>query len=281
MLVTVYITTYNRRKLLERAINSVLNQTHSPIELIVADDGSTDGSQEYLTAMHKQGILTAILNTTGRSKGACYGRNRAISTAKGEFISGLDDDDYFEPWRIETFIKKWQEYTVNKKVFSALFDSVVEHRKSGPVACYDTGVATYQKLRKGNVVGNQVFTKTSYLKAVGGFDEQMPALQDWDTWLRLSNQYGDILNVKTRSYIQIQNHQGERITGKPADKIRFAFNRLMNKLQPLTRSEESHLLSTMYGGYPQIDIRISELFKIFMGGHFRKVAQVVKRTLLK
>ncbi|AGQ01523.1 glycosyltransferase [Alteromonas mediterranea] len=281
MLVTVYITTYNRRKLLERAINSVLNQTHSPIELIVADDGSTDGSQEYLTEMHEQGILTAILNTTGKSKGACYGRNRAISMAKGEFISGLDDDDYFEPWRIETFIKKWQEYTVNINVFSALFDSVVEHRKSGPVACYDTGVATYQKLRKGNVVGNQVFTKTSYLKAVGGFDEQMPALQDWDTWLRLSNQYGDILNVNTRSYIQIQNHEGERITGKPADKIRFAFNRLMNKLQPLTRSEESHLLATMYSGYPQIDIRISELFKIFMGGHFRKVAQVVKRTLLK
>jgi|TARA_A200000159_G_scaffold69714_1_gene64718 glycosyltransferase involved in cell wall biosynthesis len=277
----VYITTYNRRKLLERAINSVLNQTHSPIELIVADDGSTDGSQEYLTEMHEQGILTAILNTTGKSKGACYGRNRAISMAKGEFISGLDDDDYFEPWRIETFIKKWQEYTVNINVFSALFDSVVEHRKSGPVACYDTGVATYQKLRKGNVVGNQVFTKTSYLKAVGGFDEQMPALQDWDTWLRLSNQYGDILNVNTRSYIQIQNHEGERITGKPADKIRFAFNRLMNKLQPLTRSEESHLLATMYSGYPQIDIRISELFKIFMGGHFRKVAQVVKRTLLK
>jgi len=281
LLVTVYITTYNRRKLLERAINSVLNQTHSPIELIVADDGSTDGSQEYLTEMHEQGILTAILNTTGKSKGACYGRNRAISMAKGEFISGLDDDDYFEPWRIETFIKKWQEYTVNINVFSALFDSVVEHRKSGPVACYDTGVATYQKLRKGNVVGNQVFTKTSYLKAVGGFDEQMPALQDWDTWLRLSNQYGDILNVNTRSYIQIQNHEGERITGKPADKIRFAFNRLMNKLQPLTRSEESHLLATMYSGYPQIDIRISELFKIFMGGHFRKVAQVVKRTLLK
>jgi len=277
----VYITTYNRRKLLERAINSVLNQTHSPIELIVADDGSTDGSQEYLTEMHEQGILTAILNTTGKSKGACYGRNRAISMAKGEFISGLDDDDYFEPWRIETFIKKWQEYTVNINVFSALFDSVVEHRKSGPVACYDTGVATYQKLRKGNVVGNQVFTKTSYLKAVGGFDEQMPALQDWDTWLRLYNKDGDILNVNTRSYIQIQNHEGERITGKPADKIRFAFNRLMNKLQPLTRSEESHLLATMYSGYPQIDIRISELFKIFMGGHFRKVAQVVKRTLLK
>ncbi|AGP77745.1 glycosyl transferase [Alteromonas mediterranea 615] len=58
--------------LLERAIESVLNQTHLSIHLIVADDGSTDGSQEYLTEMHEQDILTAILNTTGKSKGACY-----------------------------------------------------------------------------------------------------------------------------------------------------------------------------------------------------------------
>lgn len=281
MLVTVYITTYNRRELVERAINSVLAQNYSHIEIIVADDGSKDGTQDYLASLQSDGIVTVLSNTSGESKGACYGRNRAISIARGEYITGLDDDDYFEPWRIESFINKWNEYTADKKGFSALFDSVVEHRKSGPVACYDTKVATYRNLRKGNIVGNQVFTKTSYLKAIGGFDEKMPALQDWDTWLRLSNQYGDILNINSRSYIQIQNHQGERITGKPADKIRFAFNRLMNKLQPLTRSEESHLLATMYSGYPQIDTKISELFKIFIGGHFRKVAQVGKRTLLK
>ena len=94
MLVTVYITTYNRREFLERAINSVLNQTHTNLELIVADDGSSDGSQQYLQELQNKGVLTAVLNTTGTSKGACYGRNKAINLAKGEFITGLDDDDY-------------------------------------------------------------------------------------------------------------------------------------------------------------------------------------------
>ncbi|WP_420935765.1 glycosyltransferase [Alteromonas sp. A081] len=281
MLVTVYITTYNRREFLDRAINSVLDQTYSPIQIIVADDGSTDGSQEYLAALQNDDVVTAILNTSGKSRGACYGRNRAIELAQGEFITGLDDDDYFEPWRVETFLNKWHEFSASKKQFSALFDSVVEHRKSGKVACYDTKVVTYEGLRKGNLVGNQVFTRTSDLRAIEGFDEEMPALQDWDTWLRLSKYKGDILNINSRSYIQIQDHGSDRITGKPGSKIRFAFTRLMSKLEPLSFSEESHLLSTMYGGYPQVDIRPSELFKIFLGGHFRKVAQVIKRTLLK
>lgn len=281
MLVTVYITTYNRRKLLERAISSVLAQTYSPIQIIVADDGSTDGSQEYLSKLQNDGVLTAVLNTSGKSKGACYGRNKAIALARGEFVTGLDDDDYFQPWRIKTFVNKWAEFTDAGKLFSGLFDSVVEHRKTGKVACYDTNVVTYEGLRKRNLVGNQVFARTDDLRAIDGFDEKMPALQDWDTWLRLSKFKGDILNINSRSYIQIQDHDGERITSKPADKIRFAFSRLMSKLQPLTRSEESHLLSTMYGGYPQVDNKVSELWKVFLGGHFRRVAQVIKRTLLK
>ena len=126
MLVSVYITTYNRRELVERAINSVMAQNYSHIEIIVADDGSTDGTQDYLASLQSDGIVTALFNSSGESKGACYGRNRAIAIAQGEYITGLDDDDYFEPWRIESFINKWNEYTDDKKVFSALFDSVVE-----------------------------------------------------------------------------------------------------------------------------------------------------------
>lgn len=281
MLVTVYITTYNRREFLERAIASVLNQTYSPIEIIVADDGSKDGSQEYLATLHKGGILKAVLNKSGKSRGACYGRNRAIELAQGEFITGLDDDDYFEPWRIDTFVSKWFEFTRSKKQFSALFDSVVEYRKSGKVACYDTEIVSYERLRKGNLVGNQIFARASDFRAIEGFDEEMPALQDWDTWLRMSKYKGNILNINSRSYIQIQDHDSDRITGKPGKKIRFAFARLMNKLEPLTFSEESKLLSVMYGGYPQVDSKAFELVKVLLGGHIKVVARVIKKALFK
>jgi len=278
LLVTVYITTYNRREFLERAINSVLNQTYKQIEIIVADDGSSDGSQEYLESLEKAGVLSAILNKTGKSKGACFGRNKAIEQAKGKFITGLDDDDYFETWRLAEFVEHWQLYTQQNRVFSALFDSVVEHRKDGKVACYDTPVVQYQILRTGNFVGNQVFTLTENLRAIEGFDILMPALQDWDTWLRLSEKFGDILNINSLSYIQIQDHGGTRITDKPASKIRFAFERLMNKLHPLTKAEEGRLLYTMYG-YHQMNNKPSELMKILYSGYFRRIAQVIKRTI--
>ena len=109
----------------------------------------------------------------------------------------------------------------------------------------------------------------------------MPALQDWDTWLRMSKYKGNILNINSRSYIQIQDHDSDRITGKPGKKIRFAFARLMNKLEPLTFSEESKLLSVMYGGYPQVDSKAFELVKVLLGGHIKVVARVIKKALFK
>ncbi|MFW8592240.1 glycosyltransferase [Glaciecola sp. 2405UD65-10] len=280
MLVTVYITTYNRREFLERAINSVLNQTHTNLELIVADDGSTDGSQQYLQELQNNGVLTAVLNTTGASRGACFGRNKAIELAKGEFITGLDDDDYFEPWRVAKFIERWQALTHEQVTFSALFDSVVEHRKDGKVACYDTPVVSYQTLRTGNFVGNQVFSTTARFREVNGFDEKMPALQDWDTWLRLSDKFGDMVNINTCSYIQIQDHGGTRITDKPVEKIRYAFERIMGKLAPLTFKEKSRLLFIMYG-YHQMNIKFNEVVYLILGGHVRRLAQAVKRALLR
>lgn len=280
MLVTVYITTYNRKDLLARAIESVQEQTYQSIEIIVADDGSTDGTQEYLLALEKQGVLTAILNTTGESRGACYGRNRAIELAKGKFITGLDDDDYFETWRVGKFIEVWEKNTQIGLVFSALFDCIVEHRIDGKVVCCDNPRVSYQQLRTSNLVGNQVFTLTSNLREIEGFDEKMPALQDWDTWLRLSAVKGDVVNINSNSYIVIQDHGGVRITDKPAPKIRYAFERLMTKLAPLSFSEKAQLLNTMYG-YSQMNNKLSELVILVLGGHFRRFAQVMKRTLIK
>lgn len=277
--VTVYITTFNRLALLKRAIESVLNQSHQNIELIVADDGSTDGTQEYLRQQQEHAKLIAICNDGG-SKGACYGRNRAIEMAQGRFITGLDDDDYFEPWRIQTFLLKWQEFEVSGIQFSALFDSVIEHRKYGKVHCYETLQVSHMSLRKANLVGNQVFTSAERLKSIEGFDELMPALQDWDTWLRLSKAHGDLLNINTFSYVQIHDHGGARISEKPRAKIRFAFERLQSKLLPLSFSERAALTQTMYS-YPQIDNKFSEILIIICGGYFRKFAQIINRTFFK
>ncbi|MCC4833074.1 glycosyltransferase [Shewanella sp. 10N.7] len=278
MLVSVYITTKDRLELLKRAVESVISQTYAHVEIIVADDGSTDGSHDYLRNMQAEGKLTAIINA-GESKGACYGRNRAIELAKGEFITGLDDDDYFENWRIEAFLDYWNKEKVDNKNIAGLFDSVIELRSDGKHKYNEASFVSYDQLRHSNAVGNQVFTKTEYLKAIAGFDEKMPALQDWDTWIRLTEKYGELINIQKFSYIIDQIHGEVRISEKKSARIRGAFSLLQEKLHPMSFSEKVSVTDALYR-YKQIDININEIFVLLLGFKFRKIAQVLKWKML-
>src|SRR5690606_21493496 len=106
-LVTVYIPTYNRLNLLRLAVVSVLNQDYENIELIVVDDGSSDGTVEFLSVLSaKESGVRYLVNE--KNAGACVSRNRAIEIARGEFVTGLDDDDYFFPERIRLFVEAWK-----------------------------------------------------------------------------------------------------------------------------------------------------------------------------
>lgn len=90
MRISVYIPTKNRRQALEKAVDSVLNQTHQDVEVIVVSDGSTDDTEEYLkqkTTVDSR--LKYFIKTT--SEGAPAARNLAIKSATGEFITGLDE----------------------------------------------------------------------------------------------------------------------------------------------------------------------------------------------
>ncbi len=113
-LVSVYVPTYNRIELLKRALTSVLSQSYQNIEVIIVDDKSSDGTQEFLTGMAKQdNRVKPILKE--QNSGACISRNLAIESAEGEFITGLDDDDYFLPGRIAYFVEN--RHLLNKYSF--------------------------------------------------------------------------------------------------------------------------------------------------------------------
>lgn len=280
-LVTVYITTYNRKSLLKRAVESVLNQTYKNIEIIIADDGSSDGTYKYLKEMSSLGVLKTTINNSGISKGACFGRNNAIKLAKGEFITGLDDDDYFEPWRIEKFVELWLQLNSNEQLneVAGLFDSVIELREDGNYQYYTSISVDHATLRASNKIGNQVFTKKDYFLGINGFDEEMPALQDWDTWIRLSKRYGSFINCNTQSYIIDQVHGEVRISEKKSKKIRDAFTRLSTKLKPMSYNEKISHLDAMYS-YKQLNTYFPDLVTLLLFGKARRVAQVLKRKLV-
>lgn len=92
-LVSVYIPTYNRLNLLKRAVNSVLAQDYLNIELLIVDDGSKDGTADYLKRLSLLDERVKFL-LNEKNYGACICRNKAIDISSGELITGLDDDDY-------------------------------------------------------------------------------------------------------------------------------------------------------------------------------------------
>lgn len=126
-LVSCIIPTYNRANFVERAIQSVLNQTYKNIEVIVVDDGSEDNTKEVVLSIKNERIKYIRLH---RNFGAAFARNVGIVNAEGEFIAFLDSDDYFLPEKIE------------KQVEAMMSDSSIG-------VCY---TEAYYKLQSGELI---------------------------------------------------------------------------------------------------------------------------------
>lgn len=220
MLVSVYIATKNRRAMLERAIKSVLRQTHTDIEVIVVDDGSTDGTREYLRQL-AQSDQRVLLIRNERSIGACASRNAALKAAHGTFITGLDDDDYFADDRISSFVKSW---TYERRVVG-LYSNANRLLPGGRTKRVEYSPQLSRRdLLVRNGAGNQIFTLTSSLSAIGGFDERFPAWQDLDCWYRILHEQGTLLRrVARASYTVDASHDSGRISAGSTEAIETAY----------------------------------------------------------
>jgi glycosyltransferase involved in cell wall biosynthesis len=98
MLFSVVIPTYNRAELLRIALDSVLAQTFTDYEVIVVDDGSTDGTWEQLQAL---GSRIHVLHQQNAGPGAA--RNLGVAQARGDYVAFLDSDDLWFPWTLEIY----------------------------------------------------------------------------------------------------------------------------------------------------------------------------------
>ena len=98
-LVSVVIPTYNRAYCLPRTIETVLAQTHQNWELLIVDDGSTDGTGEMITSRY--GHQPRIRYVYQPNAGVSNARNTAIRLAQGDFVAFLDSDDLWKPWKLE------------------------------------------------------------------------------------------------------------------------------------------------------------------------------------
>lgn len=203
-LVSIIVPTHNRLDLLPRALASALNQTHKNIEVIVIDDGSKDGTLEFLNS-HTDSRVKFIHNPT--AKGACHARNSGINIAQGKYITFLDDDDEYLPRRLEKMLEAYKEQMAY--VASALIYIHQNGRKE--ILNHGRNVTAADMLLR-IVTGNTILTETKKIRELGGFDINLSSSQDYDLWLRLNLTYGDAVYITEPLFVMHTEHESPRIT---------------------------------------------------------------------
>lgn len=207
-LVSIYIPTHNRSALLCRAVRSLFNQTYQNIEILICDDGSKDDTETIVNLLKLESAIPITYIKNDIALGACNARNKCIAIASGEYITGLDDDDSFTEDRVMKFI---HHATVNNlDILSAnhIFSDGNREKRGPAQSC----IITFDKMKYMNYIGNQIFTKTKYLRDIGGFDESLPAWQDYDMWFRLLQKHGSSYRISDATYIVNIDYGGNRIS---------------------------------------------------------------------
>ena len=179
--VSVIVPTYNRAHCLSRALDSILNQTHPINEIIVVDDGSNDHTYELLKQHYPQ--INYHFQT---NQGVSTARNYGIQLAQSPWIALLDSDDAWHPKKIET-------------QFQALRDQPTALCHTNEVWIrHGVRVNAMKKHRKGSdnlferslerclISPSSALIKKDLLISIGLFDEDLPACEDYDLWLRIT-----------------------------------------------------------------------------------------------
>lgn len=208
-LVSVYIPTHNRAELLSNAVKSVINQTYKNIEIIICNDGSGDNTDDVVNKLQKEyKDIPFVYLKNDSPMGACFSRNRCIAAASGYYLTGLDDDDYFLPNRIESLIKVCNERKIDLVCSNLIFKDGNKLKRGKN----NSGVITSIDMGYENLVGNQLLTRLSYFEDVGGFDTNFPAWQDYDLWYRIIMKFGPCIKTNEATYVMDVENDRKRIS---------------------------------------------------------------------
>ena len=183
--VSVVIPTYNRVKLLERALASVLGQTLPADEIIIVDDGSTDNTVSTLKTLHPEVKFIQQDNL-----GVSAARNTGISAARHDWIALLDSDDVWHKHKLErqmAALNNAPEYLIchSNEIWvrnGVRVNQMHKHKKAG-------GQIFQHCLPLCVISPSAVVMHRSLLEETGLFDESLAACEDYDLWLRICSRY--------------------------------------------------------------------------------------------
>ena len=182
--VDIVLPSWNREKLLQRAVHSVHKQTYKNWNLIIVDDGSTDGSSEQ-----SYGSPTKVLSLKN-NRGVSYARNQGIKQGHAKWIAFLDSDDEWFPQKLEKQIEylhqnpQYEFVHCNEiwKKNGKLLPQKKKHKKRG-------GRVFIPSVKICCISPSAALLKRSLLEGIGLFREDFPVCEDYELWLRITSRY--------------------------------------------------------------------------------------------
>ncbi len=180
--ISVVIPTLNRINTLQRALDSVINQTYKAAEIIVVDNGSSDGTLKFLREQYPK-----ITILTENKIGVSSARNKGIKKSINQWIALLDSDDAWHPRKLEiqtsmldSTLKEYNLIHTDEVWFrnNKHINQMKKHKKQG-------GYIFERCLSLCCISPSSVLFKKNILDKVGLFDESLPVCEDYDMWLKI------------------------------------------------------------------------------------------------
>lgn len=251
--VSVVIPTFNCAKYICEAVNSVRAQTHSPLEIIVVNDGSEDNTLERLLSITDSRLRIKSIVHSGQSAARNYGAR----IARGTLIAFLDADDLWHPNMLRENIKALKKHKDVQMSFSESIAGEFPRTPQEEPAQYE--IVPYERLIVTNVLGNgscAVMYKTCFL-AAGRFDESRFFAEDWDIYIRIAAQFQIVKIHKPLTFYRYRlDSQSKNLAGMEdglltlIDKV---YKTVPSQLQPLRDQCLLSITSYLMGSYGNLE----------------------------
>jgi glycosyltransferase involved in cell wall biosynthesis len=201
--VSVLIPVYNRAGTVGRAIRSVLSQTFENWELLIIDDGSTDGTPGVVADFRDPRLHYYRLDP---NRGHCAARNYGIDLARGTYVSFLDSDD---EWFPEKLAREVAAFKTGGDALGMVYCGKELFDPEGRLLLQRLPTfegEVFRQLLASDFIGScsRVAVRRSILAAEGGFDENLPIYDDWDLWLRVAK----VAKVASVPAVLVRRHIG-------------------------------------------------------------------------
>ena len=240
MKISVIITTYNRADKVIEALESILSQYEPPDEIIIVDDGSTDDTIKKLQAYKKKIILI-----TQKNAGISSSRNKGIKTAKYDWLAFLDSDDLWKPQKLKRQKEKLTKHPENKICYTDeewrkngkwMNQKKVHQKFSGWI--YDKCLPLCIISPSSAIIHRTVFER------VGLFDENLPACEDYDLWLRITIVY-PVLYIPEKLIVKRAGDWPQLSKQHSLDKYRIVALEKIIKSDKLTSAQLDYTLNML------------------------------------